>query len=285
MFGALLDIGKTLLENEMASDRQEDQQEFNRAESASARDFEERMSNTSIQRRKADLVAAGFNPLLALQPGGGASQPGGAMASSGIASPSHGPSIAASMASASQASVNEAIEEKAKAETDKTKAEADEIRARTPTHAASIDQIRQNIDESKNRIERILAEIPTIIQQGHTSAAQAGHYDQQITNLKEQIPNLRAATEQLRALTNLNKAQAIEAGARTTVSDATYDEIRQRTRENLPQIERAIKNLEEKAAALAMHGRGMDAAANSSFLGAFRAAVRALTGQSAILGK
>ena len=74
MFGAIASsvasVGSTLLKNHSA-----------KKEAQRNRDFQEEMSNTSIQRRMADLKAAGLNPLLAVSSANsGASTPSGSQA-------------------------------------------------------------------------------------------------------------------------------------------------------------------------------------------------------------
>ena len=60
------------------------QADYNATEAQKDRDFQAYMANTSYQRVVKDMIAAGLNPMLAVQ-NGGAATPTGAMASSGLA--------------------------------------------------------------------------------------------------------------------------------------------------------------------------------------------------------
>lgn len=77
-FGAVLSGIGSVLSPVMSYFGQKEANEQNIQLARENRDFQERMANTEVQRRAADLEAAGFNRLLAV--GNGASSPSGSVA-------------------------------------------------------------------------------------------------------------------------------------------------------------------------------------------------------------
>lgn len=274
MFGVLADIAMKGADLIVGKRRQEDAQDFAASESQEGRDWQERMSNTAMQRRVNDLQLAGLNPMLAFQEG--ASSPSAAIGSAGIASPTPSHSIQSGMTSATQAKLMQSQADKTDAEKDLVQAQADEVRARTPTHAVNIEQMQQQIVESKNRIIKIL-------QEAETSAATATNIAQQTRNLTELIPQIRATVENLRAhtrlagaQTTLATAQTAEAQAHTGKLGAETSEISQRVSANLPKLEAALMQLERVHKDMQTPGRQHDEAIQDSAMGALLGALRAI---------
>lgn len=289
------DIAGSLLGNIFANDRQEDAQAFNAEQAAISRAFSKEMMQNKYQWQVKDLEAAGLNPMLAY--GQVPSMGSSSAASSGMAGNPNITPPSVSMANAAQIKVADETAKKVAAEVDKTKAEADEIRARTPTYAVSMDQMRQNISESTQRIEELISRVKL---QGHT----AENIQQNTVNQQATVKQIEATVDQLRTLANLNIAQTAQAQAQTGLTHAQTglthaqtglakahvgvaaseigrniaitQDMQNKIRANLPQLEAALAELTRQAKILEMPSRHQTAGVSEGYIGALGATLRAI---------
>jgi uncharacterized small protein (DUF1192 family) len=134
---------------------------FSSKQASKQMDFQERMSNTAVQRQVADLKKAGINPILAARYGG-ASSPAGAMGTI--------PDLGASLSSAYGAVTNRMSTESQIRLDDKTEVKLD---WETNKLVEQYYLTNQQTEEVKERINLLKQEIKTEIERTDTEHAKS----------------------------------------------------------------------------------------------------------------
>ena len=142
------------------------QRDFNSAEAAKTREWQEKMRGTGYQTAVQDLKAAGLNPMLAYSQGP-AAMPTGATASASALPQISNKMQAALSASATAAQIanTHATTEKTKADTAVSLATAKQVEAQTSLTTNSAENMKQTIQRTIAEIDKTKQEVHLVRQQ------------------------------------------------------------------------------------------------------------------------